>query len=79
MAIGQRVSSTISRLTQPRAALIELWALALALTAISIAFAYKEYRTTMNDHERIQQLEDTLKWMVQLDLDTQKESDQSKN
>jgi len=30
-------------------------------------------------HERIQQLEDTVKWMVQLDLDLQKESDQSKN
>ena len=29
--------------------------------------------------ERIQQLEDTVKWMVQLDLDLQKESDQSKN
>lgn len=40
---------------------------------ISIALAYKEYKTTMNDHERIQQLEDTLKWMVQ------KKSDQSKN
>ena len=39
MAIGQRVSGTISRITQPRAALIELWALALALTAISVAFA----------------------------------------
>jgi hypothetical protein len=47
--------------------------------AISIAFAYKEYKTTMNDHERIQQLEDTVKWMVQSDLDIQKESDQSKN
>src|SRR6478735_1193038 len=39
MAIGQRVSGMISRITQPRAALIELWARALALTAISIAFA----------------------------------------
>lgn len=35
---------------------------------ITIALAYKEYKTTMNDHERIQ-----------LDLDPQKESDQSKN
>lgn len=40
---------------------------------ISIALAYKEYKTTMSDHARIQQLEDTVKWMVQ------KESDQSKN
>lgn len=48
-----------------------------ASSVISIALAYKEYKTTMNDHERIQQLEDTVKWMVQLDL--QKESDQSKN
>lgn len=47
--------------------------------AISIAFAYKEYKTTMNDHERIQQLEDTVKWMVKSDLNFQKESDQSKN
>ena len=46
---------------------------------ISIALAYKEYKTTMNDHERIQQLEDTVKWMVQSDLNLQKESDQSKN
>lgn len=46
---------------------------------ISIALAYKEYKTTMNDHERIQQLEDIVKWMVQLDLDLQKESDQNKN
>ena len=46
---------------------------------ITIALAYKEHKTTMNDHERIQQLEDTVKWMVQLDLDLQKESDQSKN
>lgn len=46
---------------------------------ITIALAYKEYKTTMNDHEQIQQLEDTVKWMVQSDLDTQKESDQSKN
>lgn len=47
--------------------------------AISIALAYKEYKTTMSDHARIQQLEDTVKWMVQLDLDIQKESDRSKN
>lgn len=46
---------------------------------ITIALAYKEYKTTMNDHERIQQLEDTVKWMVQSDPDLQKESDQSKN
>lgn len=50
-----------------------------AAGVISIAFAYKEYKTTMNDHERIQQLEDTVKWMVQSDLDLQKEPDQSKN
>lgn len=53
--------------------------IAAASGAISIVFAYKEYKTTMNDHERIQQLEDTVKWMVQSDLDLQKESDQSKN
>mgnify|MGYP001771655390 FL=1 len=53
--------------------------IAAASGAISIVFAYKEYKTTMNDHERIQQLEDTVKWMVQGDLDLQKESDQSKN
>lgn len=47
--------------------------------AITITLAYKEYKTTMNDHERIQQLEDTVKWMIQLDLDPKKESDQSKN
>ena len=47
--------------------------------AISIALAYKEYKTTMNDHERIEHLEDTVKWMVQNDLNLQKESDQSKN
>lgn len=46
---------------------------------ISIALAYKEYKTTMSDHARIQQLEDTVKRMVQLDLDIQKESDRSKN
>lgn len=28
---------------------------------ISIALAYKEYKTTMSDHARIQQLEDTVK------------------
>lgn len=50
-----------------------------AASAISIVFAYKEYKTTMNDHERIKHLEDTVKWMVQSDLDHQKESDQSKN
>lgn len=50
-----------------------------AASAISIVFAYKEYKTTMDDHERIQQLEDTVKWMVKSDLDLQKESDQSKN
>ena len=48
-------------------------------SAISIVFAYEKYKTIMNDHERIQQLEDTVKWMVQSDLDFQKESDQSKN
>ena len=53
--------------------------IAAASGAISIVFAYKEYKTTMNDHERIQQLEDTVKWMVQSDLDLQKESDQNKN
>jgi len=47
--------------------------------AISIALAYKEYKTTMNDHERIEHLEDTVKWMVQSDFNLQKESDQSKN
>lgn len=54
--------------------------IAAASGAISIVFAYKEYKTTMNDHERIEQLEDTVKWMIQSDLDLlQKESDQSKN
>ena len=53
--------------------------IAAASGAISIVFAYKEYKTTLNDHERIEQLEDTVKWMVQSDLDLQKESDQSKN
>lgn len=53
--------------------------IAAASGVISIVFAYKEYKTTMDDHERIQQLEDTVKWMVQSDLDLQKESDQSKN
>lgn len=47
--------------------------------AISIALAYKEYKTTMCDHKRIEHLEDTVKWIVQSDLDLQKESDQSKN
>ena len=46
---------------------------------ITIALAYKEYKTNTKDHERIEHLEDTVKWMVQLDLDPQKESDQSKN
>lgn len=53
--------------------------IAAASGAISIAFAYKEYKATLNDHERIEQLEDTVKWMVQNDLNLQKESDQSKN
>ena len=53
--------------------------IAAASGAISIVFAYKEYKTTMDDHERIEQLEDTVKWMVKSDLDLQKESDQSKN
>lgn len=53
--------------------------IAAASGAISIAFAYKEYKTTLNDHERIEHLEDTVKWMVQNDLNLQKESDQSKN
>lgn len=53
--------------------------IAAASGAISIVFAYKEYKTTLNDHERIEQLEDTVKWMVKSDLDLQKESDQSKN
>ena len=50
-----------------------------ASSVITIALAYKEYKTTMNNHERIRQLEDTVKWMIQLDLDPKKESDQSKN
>lgn len=54
-------------------------ACAVIAGAISIALAYKEYKKTMNDHERIAHLEDTVKWMVQSDLDLQKESDQSKN
>lgn len=54
-------------------------AITAASGVITTALAYKEYKTTMNDHERIQRLEDILKWMVQLDLDTQKKSDQSKN
>lgn len=32
-----------------------------ATGAISIALAYKEYKKTMNDHERIEHLEDTVK------------------
>lgn len=58
---------------------ISIAVIAAASGAISTAFTYKEYKTTMNDHERIQQLEDTVKWMVKSDLDLQKESDQSKN
>lgn len=50
-----------------------------ATGAISIALAYKEYKTNTSDHERIEHLEDTVKWMVQNDLNLQKESDQSKN
>lgn len=53
--------------------------IAAASCAISIVFDYKEYKTTMNDHERIQQLEDTVKRIIKSDLDLQKESDQSKN
>lgn len=53
--------------------------LASAASVIVIVLAYKEYKTTMNDHERIEHLEDTVKWMIQSDLDPQKESDQSKN
>lgn len=52
---------------------------AVATGAISIALAYKEYKTKTSDHERIEHLEDTVKWMIQSDLDPQKESDQSKN
>lgn len=50
-----------------------------AASAISIVFAYEKHKTIMNDHERIEQLEDTVKWMVKSDFDLQKESDQSKN
>lgn len=53
--------------------------LASAASVTVIVLAYKEYKTTMNDHERIKHLEDTVKWMIQSDLDPQKESDQSKN
>ena len=53
--------------------------IAAASGAISIVFAYKEYKTTMNDHERIEQLEDTVKWMHKSDLDLQQAPDQSKN
>ena len=52
---------------------------AVATGAISIALAYKEYKTNTSDHERIEHLEDTVKWMIQNDLNLQKESDQSKN
>ena len=54
-------------------------AVAAVSSVADIVVTYKEYKTTMNDHERIQQLEDTVKWMVQSDLDLQKEPDQSKN
>lgn len=54
-------------------------AVAAVSSVADIIVTYKEYKTTMNDHERIQQLEDTVKWMVKSDLDLQKESDQSKN
>lgn len=50
-----------------------------ATSAITIALAYKEYKTNTSDHERIEHLEDTVKWMIQSDLDPQKESDQNKN
>lgn len=53
--------------------------LAGTASVIVIVLAYKEYKTTMNDHERIEHLENTVHWMVQSDLDIQKESDQSKN
>lgn len=53
--------------------------LAGAASVTVIVLAYKEYKMTMNDHERIEHLEDTVKWMVKSDLDLQKESDQSKN
>lgn len=36
-------------------------AITAASGVIIIALAYKEYKTIMNDHERIQQLEDTPK------------------
>lgn len=52
---------------------------AAASSAISIVFAYKEYKTTMDDHEWVEQLEDTVKRMVESNLDLQKESNQSKN
>lgn len=54
-------------------------AVAAVSSVADIVVTYKEYKTTMNDHERIQQLEDTVKWMVKSDLDLQKEPDQSKN
>lgn len=50
--------------------------IAAASGVISLAL---EHKTTMNDHERIQQLEDTVKWIIKSDIDLQKESDQSKN
>ena len=52
-------------------------AVAAVSSVADIIVTYKEYKTTMNDHERIQQLEDTVKWMVQSDLDLQKELNQS--
>lgn len=42
----------------------------------SLACAVVELKTTLGDHSRIQQLEDTAKWMMQGDLDLQKETDQ---
>ena len=54
-------------------------AVAAVSSVADIVVTYKEYKTTMNDHERIQQLEDTVKWMVKSDLDLQKEPDQSKS
>ena len=52
-------------------------AVAAVSSVADIIVTYKEYKTTMNDHERIQQLEDTVKWMVQSDIDLQKELNQS--
>ena len=45
----------------------------------SLWCAFKDYDTNAKNNERIQQLEDTVKWMVQSDLDLQKEPDQSKH